>query len=125
MTDVSARTSETNWQTKRTKVGVIVDCTSRLKGDVMNVTERAYVLSCMDMVVRSVTDEENGVFEEWLIYGIPDGSTYEDFVEYAKDDEQYKEWCILFSELISVLIAKGHWNKNGYTTEFFHKEDYK
>jgi hypothetical protein len=123
MTDVSARTSETNWQTKSTKVGVIVDCTSRLKGDVMNVTERAHLLRCMDKVMRSVNDEENGVFDEWLACGIPDGSTDTDLMEYAKDLVQYTEWCILFAELISELIAEGRWNKHGYTMELYHEED--
>lgn len=93
----------------------------------MNAYERAKKakhLMNMDKVIRYTNDEENGVMYTWLSEGIPDGSTLEDFMEYALDEEQYREWCVLFAELMSRLIVKGEW-KDGYTLELFNPEEHR
>lgn len=88
-------------------------------------TYRANVLKNMDRVIRLVNDEGNGVFETWLMGGVPDGSTEQDFQEYSGDMEMYKDCCILFAELISDMIVNGEWDNDGLTLEFFNTNEYR
>lgn len=81
-------------------------------------------LKNMDKVIRYVNDEENGVIDTWLMGGVPDGSTEQDFKEYAEDEEMYNDCCKLFAELISDMLVNGYWDKNGYTREFFNVDAY-
>ena len=82
---------------------------------------RIKYLKYMDFVVRCVNDEENGVFEDWLALGVPDGASYDDLHYIAEHDEQYSHICELFAELLSHLIATGEWNEAGYSTELWSK----
>lgn len=83
------------------------------------VEERVKILKRMDAVMRTVNDEENGVFDIWLSAGVPDGADDSDYIDIADDDATYIEVCVLWAELMSELIADGEWSSDGYSLELF------
>ena len=60
---------------------------------VMNKTERFEMLKAMELIARSINNED--VFEQWLICGIADGDIDENTtleeLEYYMDDETYAD----------------------------------
>lgn len=87
--------------------------------------EKARVLMNMDSVIRSINDEETGIFDSWIAVYNPDGSTYEDLVEILdNDDKFFTSACEFFSTAISSLIAEDSgWTTDGYTRAFFRSSD--
>lgn len=74
-----------------------------LKGETeMNKEEKMTKLSLMDRTASRVNDEE--VYEYWLIYGIPDGSTPEEFEDYVED---YEEFELTFKNLMRLAKKNG------------------
>lgn len=64
-------------------------------------------LKAMDKVIRTHANDEFYI-DNWLILGIPDGSTDLDFKEYAEDEEDYTEFCETFIRLIKRMDADPH-----------------
>lgn len=83
---------------------------------------RAQTLKNMDAAIRSVSDEENGIFETWIALYIPDDTKEDEWEEWARDEELYKNCCEFFSRNIANLIAYGEYNDDGYCLEFFNSE---
>ena len=50
----------------------------------MNTQERINLLFSMDTVVRSLNDETH--MDAWLESGVPDGTAYEDLIDYVDDE---------------------------------------
>ena len=59
---------------------------------------RAEQLKLMDELIRCSADEN--VIDAWLMVGIPDGSTDEDFVGYGADEDEYNEFIDTFIRMI-------------------------
>jgi hypothetical protein len=60
-------------------------------------------LKSMDKYIRDeVQDEEN--FELWIAEGVPDEASENDYKYIAENDEEYKDTCKLFYE---ILINEG------------------
>lgn len=83
------------------------------------IERRAKYVEHMDNVIRCVNDEENGVFETWLMGGPPDGCSREELLEFVEDEDWYRDVCQLFAELISELIDKGEWTEDGFSYELY------
>lgn len=65
----------------------------------MKLKERANVVRAMELLVRSVNNEE--LIMPWLMYGVADGdinenTTDEDLMCYVEDDEDFAEIMALF-----------------------------
>lgn len=54
----------------------------------MDTQERVALLLAMDTVVRSLNDET--YMDAWLESGVPDGTVYEDLIDYT-DDETFAD----------------------------------
>ena len=86
---------------------------------------KADTLIEMDTVIQSINDEENGIFENWIMWHVPDRATREELIQYIEEDDTfYPEACEFFARYISNLICHGEWNVDGYTTEFFNSKYY-
>ena len=59
---------------------------------------RAEQLKLMDQLIRCAADEN--VIDAWLMVGIPDGSTDEDFMSYGEDEDDYNEFVDTFIRMI-------------------------
>lgn len=68
----------------------------------MNIIERAELVKAMDLIARCINDEN--VFEEWLISGMPDGELESN---QSWDDEYGLGWYIQdehFAELMGTFL---------------------
>ena len=70
---------------------------------------RAEQLKLMDQLIRCAADEN--VIDAWLMVGIPDGSTDEDFIGYGEDEDDYNEFVDTFIRMIQ---------KPGYRLSLIH-----
>ena len=52
----------------------------------------------MNQYIINLGDEE--IYDAWFEEGIPDGPQEDDYKFFANDDEQWKELCELFGELV-------------------------
>lgn len=83
------------------------------------------VLRSMDNVIRMVSDEENGVFIDWITLHVPDEATDEDLKEFVENDDMfYRDACEFFARRVSFMLDKGDWNDKGYSIELFNSEAY-
>lgn len=86
----------------------------------LELKRQAEIVMEMDKMIRSVNDEENGVFESWITYHLPDGANEEDAYGYCRDNADfYKECCEFFSREISYLFNHGDITKEGWSAEFW------
>lgn len=91
----------------------------------MSIGNQVKALRHMDNVIRSINDEETGIFESWITGYVPDEATDDELKQEIKDNpEFYQECCEFFAKYISALIDEGEWNVDGYTTEFFNSKAY-
>lgn len=60
---------------------------------------RVEQLKAAEALMRLCSDE--GVFESWLMLGIPDEADESDYIEIAEDDEAYNEILDLLVKLVS------------------------
>lgn len=60
---------------------------------------RVEQLKAAESLMRLCSDE--GVFESWLMLGIPDEADESDYIEIAEDDEAYNEILDLLVKLVS------------------------
>lgn len=60
----------------------------------MNTQERVALLLAMDTVVRSLNDET--YMDAWLESGVPDGTVYEDLIDYTDDE--------IFADIMDTFV---------------------
>ena len=70
--------------------------TRDFKRDVIN--SRIAVLKAMDKAVRNMNDEDS--FTPWLMGGVPDGASKEDYEYIAENHEYYIETVKLFEKIV-------------------------
>lgn len=63
------------------------------------VQTKVNLLHQMDEFIRKI-DEDETLLETWLMCGIPDAATEEDFLFFAEDEEEWKDICELFGKLV-------------------------
>lgn len=76
----------------------------------MNAKERISVVRAMELLVRSVNDEE--IFEDWLMNGVADGdidenTTDEDLIDYVEDDAYFADLMCTFLILMRNASESG------------------
>lgn len=88
---------------------------------------RVQALKDMDSIVRSVNDEESGIFEDWVTLHVPDGANEDEFKDFANDEESYTEACEFFARRISEYILDSGVQKDGWSTALYrpYRLDYK
>lgn len=59
---------------------------------------RANLLGGMNSYIIELDDED--ILEPWLMCGVPDGSTEEDLMEIAEDEEEFRSIVKEFAKLI-------------------------
>lgn len=75
--------------------------------NLLSPTERAIILFDLDRKVRDVVNDEE-IFEEWLIYGVPDGTeSWEELTDISK--EGFVEMWNLAERLMNCAIASVDW----------------
>lgn len=75
--------------------------------NLLSPTERAVILFDLDRKVRDVVNDEE-IFEEWLIYGVPDGTkNWEELTDISKED--FVEMWNLAERLMNCAIASVDW----------------
>ena len=76
----------------------------------------------MDTAIRLLSDEENGIFEGWISFCVPDEATDEELEEYINSDPEFYVTCSeYFARNISKLIVEGDWNDKGFSLEFYNR----
>ena len=69
----------------------------------MKHAERAKAILCMEYLARQVCDEE--VFEQWLVYGVPDGDIEYGCLDVSViDSDDYFMNEQAFAELMKVFL---------------------
>lgn len=63
--------------------------------------DRIKALKAMNEIIFATGDED--WFEPWLMCGIPDGATEEDYEDIASDDENYHEVEDEFIRLMKMI----------------------
>lgn len=67
------------------------------------VKDRVKLLKEMnEYFVNKVADE--GSYETWITYGVPENPCEEDFLFFAEDDKEWVDICRLFGDLIQYCI---------------------
>lgn len=64
-----------------------------------NTLLKANILGGMDAYIRDEVGDED-IFMRWLMVGVPDGSTEEDLIEIAEDDDEFLRICNVWNNLI-------------------------
>ncbi len=57
----------------------------------------------MDAVMRSINNEDYS--DEWLMVGVPDGCTMEQYIEIAEEDDMYRDISREFLRICTALYA--------------------
>ena len=68
-----------------------------------NTLLKANLLGGMDAYIRDVVGDED-IFMRWLMVGVPDGSTEEDLMEIAEDEEEFNRIAEVFSNIINNFV---------------------
>ena len=77
-----------------------------------NIAERVELLKAMDVVVRSLNDEE--VMDLWLTNGVPDGADESDYEFIAEDVTTcFEECCRCFTACIAAGAKHGYYSGGG------------
>ena len=96
-----------------TKVGEVLDDTSRVIPDSkLNRRRMLDVIYAMDVIARSMNDEN--IVEEWLRFGVPDGSNtqtdidseYGCLEDYALESE-FEDLADLFARIVKYAYGNG------------------
>lgn len=68
------------------------------------VQEKVKLLRGMDQYIRNASaDEDDMIFDIWIVGGVPDGADDQTLEEIARDEELWINICKLFGELIVEL----------------------
>ncbi len=62
--------------------------------------ERISVLKSMDNIIRHIDDET--YMNDWLMLGVPDCASDDDYEFIASDDDEYNDVTKLFFEICSI-----------------------
>lgn len=81
--------------------------------------QRTKNLKMMDRVARRVNDED--IFEYWLMMGIPDGASDDEFPIWADNMEDYNEFERVFKKLLKAAKEDGLYNASEEEYEFAKK----
>lgn len=68
-------------------------------------TERIAGLKAMDLLVRHINYED--VIGSWLMDGVPDGATDDDYLSIAVDDIEFDHVCNLFLRIMGDEDTQG------------------
>lgn len=76
----------------------------------INVKERIAVVRAMETIARAINHE--GIFEEWLFYGVADGdidetTTDEELMYYAEENETFGELMSTFTHMMRKVHTNG------------------
>lgn len=101
-----------------------VDILDNIKGQVIEILTEAKSndldkvtrLKLMDRAARSINDED--IFELWLMAGVPDGATEEDFEDIAKDDKAFSEIEEEFKKVMKLALDDGLYDCDEEAYEF-------
>lgn len=75
--------------------------------NLLSPTERAIILFDLDRRVKDIVNDEE-ILEEWLIYGVPDGTeSWEELTDVSK--EGFVEMWNLAERLMNCAIASVDW----------------
>jgi hypothetical protein len=66
------------------------------------IVTRAEVLMWMDKYIRNIGDED--ILDWWLQEGVPDGSSFDDLLEYAADED---DWNCITDCFASICKREG------------------
>ena len=66
------------------------------------IQERIKLLKGMNSYVCNTIGDED-IWETWIAVGVPDGATEEDYRFMAKDEDTWRETCVLFGEIIKEV----------------------
>lgn len=69
-------------------------------------TRRARILFDMDAFIRDNIGDDN-ITEMWLMCGLPDGSSNEDVIECAKDNDSFCDIVKCFARCVAVATDDG------------------
>lgn len=75
--------------------------------NLLSPTERAVILFDLDRKVKDIVNDEE-ILEEWLIYGVPDGTeSWEELTDVSK--EEFVEMWNLAERLMNCAITNVDW----------------
>ena len=77
----------------------------RFKNYFAATTERVAGLKAMDLLVRHINYED--VIGSWLMNGVPDDATDDDYVSIAVDDIEFDRICDLFLRIMGDEDTQG------------------
>lgn len=77
----------------------------RFKNYFAATTERVAGLKAMDLLVRHINYED--VIGSWLMDGVPDGATDDDYLSIAVDDIEFDHICNLFLRIMGDEDTQG------------------
>lgn len=77
----------------------------RFKNYFAATTERVDGLKAMDLLVRHINYED--VIGSWLMDGVPDGATDDDYLSIAVDDIEFDHVCNLFLRIMGDEDTQG------------------
>lgn len=63
------------------------------------IVARAEILEKMNKYILDLGDED--IFDYWWQFGVPDSATFEDLLEYAEDDNNWKQIIWTFSDIFT------------------------
>lgn len=81
---------------------IVENARNKWKNDV--VQRRGVVLKAMDNAVRGMNDEY--AIETWLMVGVPDEASDEDYISIAEDHEEYADIVKVFARIVSVYAKE-------------------
>ena len=76
----------------------------------MSINERVQFIDAMNKIAKAINDED--IFDLWLVNGVADGASYQDFVDYT-DDSTFEDLMYLFLLLILFSYKEGGLYCNG------------
>ena len=75
----------------------------------INAKERTEIVRAMETIARAINHE--GIFEEWLIYGVADGdideTTTDEELEYYIEDNAFGELMATFTHMMQKVHKHG------------------
>lgn len=86
----------------------------------VSIDEQVIALRHMDNIIRSINDEENGIFDGWITLHVPDRASDEELRDFCETDPMfYPDACEFFARHVANMIDEGSWSSNGWSTELW------
>lgn len=88
----------------------------------INTKERIEIVRAMESIARAINHE--GIFEEWLIYGVADGdidetTTDSELEYYIEDDQTFGELMSTFTHMMRKVHANGGLYVDGVASDTY------